>query len=102
MSHSGDGQFPGSAFLVPETASCSSVTSSETWNLEIVPLKSLFVSVSVFNGKLLSLEQNIFVQIGMICLCCLELSDTEMSSFFSVQREALIRWEVGPRLLDTS
>lgn len=65
-------------------------------------MESLFVSLSVFNGKLLLLEQNIFVEIGMICFCCLELSDTEMSSSLSVQREALIRWEVGPPILDTS
>lgn len=37
------------------------------------------VSVSVFNGKLLPLKQNVFVEIGVSYLCCLELSDTEMS-----------------------
>lgn len=61
-----------------------------------------YVSVSVFHGKLLLLEQNVFVEIGMICLRCLELSDTEMSSPLSVQREALIRWGVGPPLLGAS
>lgn len=43
-----------------------------------------------------------FVEIGMICLRCLELSDTELCSPLSVQREALIKWEVVPPLLDTS
>lgn len=91
---------PKLCFPSPRSSSCSC---DSLWKLEPGNWAHEFpVSVFVFNGKLLSLEQNAFVEIGMICLHCLELSDTEMSSPLSVQTEALIRWEVGPTLLDAS
>lgn len=43
-------------------------------NLAITPLNLLIISVSVLSGKLLLLEQDVFVEIGMICHPYPELS----------------------------